>query len=79
MNQIELSLQERLAFTNGDLSEIRRTGMRAMAWSPLGGGALMSGGGALGGILDRMAAAQGVDRAAIAVAWLWPIPRGSCR
>ncbi|MCZ8133492.1 MAG: aldo/keto reductase, partial [Rhodobacteraceae bacterium] len=46
----------------------------AMAWSPLGGGALMSGGGALGEALDRMAAAHGVDRAAIAVAWLLAHP-----
>lgn len=76
VNQIELSLQERSAFTNGDLSEIRRAGMRAMAWSPLGGGALMSGGGALGEALDRMAAAHGVDRAAIAVAWLLAHPAG---
>lgn len=76
VNQIELSLQERSAFTNGDLSEIRSVGMRAMAWSPLGGGALMSGGGALGEALDRMAAAHGVDRAAIAVAWLLAHPAG---
>lgn len=76
VNQIELSLQERSAFTNGDLSEIRRAGMRAMAWSPLGGGALMTGGGALGAVLDRMAAEHGVDRAAIAVAWLLAHPAG---
>jgi predicted oxidoreductase len=76
VNQFGLSLQERSAFTNGDLSEIRRAGMTAMAWSPLGGGALMSGGGALGGALDRMATAHGVVSAAIAMAWLLAHPAG---
>jgi predicted oxidoreductase len=75
-NQIELSLQECRPFTNGDLSEIQRAKMSAMAWSPLGGGALMRAGGALGETLDRMASQQGVDRAAIAVAWLLAHPAG---
>lgn len=76
VNQIELSLQAREAFTNGDLSEIRQAGMRAMAWSPLGGGTLMTGESALVHRLDRMAAAFGVDRAAVAVAWLLAHPAG---
>lgn len=76
VNQIELSLQAREAFTNGDLSEIRRAGMRAMAWSPLGGGSLMTGESALGQRLDRMASVFGVDRAAVAVAWLLAHPAG---
>jgi predicted oxidoreductase len=76
VNQIELSLQERQPFTNGDLSEIQRANMRAMAWSPLGGGALMREGGKLGETLDRMASQQGVDRSAVAVAWLLAHPAG---
>jgi predicted oxidoreductase len=76
VNQIELSLQERQSFTNGDLSEIQRANMRAMAWSPLGGGALMREGGKLGETLDRMASQQGVDRSAVAVAWLLAHPAG---
>ena len=76
VNQIELSLQERQPFTNGDLSEIQRANMRAMAWSPLGGGALMREGGKLGEMLDRMASQQGVDRSAVAVAWLLAHPAG---
>ncbi|MFM2391836.1 MAG: hypothetical protein RLZZ437_3391 [Pseudomonadota bacterium] len=76
VNQIELSLQAREAFTNGDLSEIRRAGMRAMAWSPLGGGSLMTGESALGQRLDRMASAFGLDRAAVTVAWLLAHPAG---
>lgn len=76
VNQIELSLQERAPFTNGDLSEIRRANLQAMAWSPLGGGALMTTDGALGQALDRIAAKQGVDRGAVAVAWLLAHPSG---
>lgn len=76
VNQIELSLQAREAFTNGDLSEIRLAGMRAMAWSPLGGGSLMTGESALGQKLGRMAAEFGVDRSAVAVAWLLAHPAG---
>ena len=41
-----------------------------MAWSPLGGGALMSDGGLLGQRLDAIASARGVDRAAVAIAFL---------
>jgi predicted oxidoreductase len=76
VNQIELSLQERSPFTNGDLSQIQRANMRAMAWSPLGGGALMRESGKLGETLDRMASQQGVDRSAVAVAWLLAHPAG---
>jgi predicted oxidoreductase len=76
VNQIELSLQAREAFANGDLSEIRLAGMRAMAWSPLGGGSLMTGESALGQKLGRMAAEFGVDRSAVAVAWLLAHPAG---
>ena len=76
VNQIELSLQAREAFTNGDLTEIRRAGMRAMAWSPLGGGGLLTKEGALGQKLDRTAERFNVDRAAVAVAWLLAHPAG---
>lgn len=76
VNQIELSLKERSAFTNGELTEIRRAGMKAMAWSPLGGGGLMSAEGTIGQTLDRMADQFGTDRAAIAIAWLLAHPAG---
>ena len=76
VNQIELSLQECRPFSNGDLSEIQRANMRAMAWSPLGGGALMREGGKLGETLGRLAAQQDVDRSAVAVAWLLAHPAG---
>ncbi len=74
-NQIELSLQAHQAFTNGDLAFHQRQSQPVMAWSPLGGGALMSGANqALSDIMARLAAENGVDRAAVAVAWLLAHP-----
>ncbi|UWR89821.1 aldo/keto reductase [Phaeobacter inhibens] len=69
-NQIEISLSEITPFTNGDLAFHQRQGHPLMAWSPLGGGGLMTGSGQLAERLDAIAAAQGVDRAAVAIAFL---------
>ncbi|SLN24265.1 Oxidoreductase YdhF [Aquimixticola soesokkakensis] len=69
-NQIELSLAAIDPFTNGDLACHQRLGNPVMAWSPLGGGSLMTQDTAITAILDELAGAQGVDRAAVAVAWL---------
>ncbi len=74
-NQIELSLQAHQPFTNGDLAFHQRQSQLVMAWSPLGGGALMSRANqALSDTLARLAAENGVDRAAVAVAWLLAHP-----
>jgi predicted oxidoreductase len=73
-NQIEVSLAARDSFTNGDLAHAQQHRIRPMGWSPLGGGGLMTEKGALGGKLDDVADAQGVDRAAVAVAWLLEHP-----
>ena len=73
-NQIELSLAEISPFTNGDLAFHQRRGHHLMAWSPLGGGGLMGDAGAVAPALDRVAAAQDVDRAAVAVAFLLAHP-----
>ena len=75
-NQIELSLTAHGGFTNGDVAFLQERGIAPMAWSPLGGGALMTGDGPVGAALDAVAAAQGVDRAAVAVAWLLAHPCG---
>ncbi|ASP19315.1 oxidoreductase YdhF [Antarctobacter heliothermus] len=75
-NQIELSLSAVEAFTNGDLAFLQERDIVPMAWSPLGGGALMSSNTALTMVMDRIAANQGVDRAAVAVAWLLAHPAG---
>lgn len=73
-NQIELSLAARDSYINGDLAHLQRHRINPMAWSPLGGGSLMTGADAVGEKLDAVATAQGVDRAAVAVAWLLAHP-----
>lgn len=73
-NQIEISLGEINPFTNGDLAFHQRHGHHLMAWSPLGGGGLMSGNDKLHTVMDELAEANGVDRAAVAVAFLLAHP-----
>lgn len=69
-NQIEISLSEIAPFTNGDLAFHQQNDHPVMAWSPLGGGSLMTDTGPLGQRMDAIAEEQGVDRAAVAVAFL---------
>ncbi len=69
-NQIELSLAEIGPFTNGDLAFHQQHGHSMMAWSPLGGGQLMTSTGELATRMDRIAAESGTDRAAVAIAFL---------
>lgn len=73
-NQIEMSLGELNSFTNGDLAFHQRFGHAVMAWSPLGGGALMTGESEAVAVADEIAAEFGVDRAAVAVAFLLAHP-----
>ncbi|WP_299867554.1 aldo/keto reductase [uncultured Roseobacter sp.] len=73
-NQIEISLAARDCFTNGDLAHLQQHHISPMAWSPLGGGSLMTEDSAVAQKLDAVASAQGVDRAAVAVAWLLAHP-----
>lgn len=69
-NQIEISLSEVSPFTNGDIAFHQKNGDVMMAWSPLGGGSLMTGDGPVAELMDKLAAEAGVDRAAVAVAFL---------
>ncbi|WP_394181748.1 aldo/keto reductase family oxidoreductase [Yoonia maritima] len=69
-NQIEISAGTIDAFTNGDIAFHQRQDQPIMAWSPLGGGDLMTGQNALTDRMDEIAKDQGVDRAAVAVAFL---------
>lgn len=69
-NQIELSLAAHQGFTNGDVAFLQERARPIMAWSPLGGGSLMTGTGPLQDLLAKEAAAQDVDAAAVATAWL---------
>ncbi|MEM9901407.1 MAG: aldo/keto reductase [Pseudomonadota bacterium] len=74
-NQIEISLAHHTPFTDGQIAHLQRLGVPPMAWSPLAGGALMGGGHeALNAELRRVAEAQCVDTAAVAVAWLLAHP-----
>ncbi|MBT0957277.1 aldo/keto reductase [Alphaproteobacteria bacterium KMM 3653] len=78
-NQIELSLTAHEGFTNGDVAYLQERGIKPMAWSPLGGGGLMTGDAgspALHAAMDALASASGTDRAAVAVAWLLAHPAG---
>jgi len=73
-NQIEISLAEISPFTNGDLAFHQQHDHAVMAWSPLGGGSLMTGDSDAAKVMDRIAGEQGVDRAAVAVAFLLAHP-----
>lgn len=70
-NQIELSLNCRTPFVNGDLAFLQERAIPPMAWSPLAGGSLRAEGTApLTARLDALAKRAGVDWTAVAVAWL---------
>jgi predicted oxidoreductase len=73
-NQIELSLKHIQPFTDGDLAFHQQHGHVVMAWSPLGGGDLMTASNELTHRLDSIATRCGVDRAAVATAFLLAHP-----
>jgi predicted oxidoreductase len=73
-NQIELSLSAHEAFVNGDVAFHQRHGHPLMAWSPLGGGTLMTTASDVAAKMDAVADRFGVDRAAVAMAWLLAHP-----
>lgn len=79
-NQIEISLAAHDALTNGDVAFLQERGIPPMAWSPLGGGALVGprrGDTAeVHAVLARVAEEAGTDEAAVAVAWLLAHPSG---
>ncbi|MCG6883656.1 MAG: aldo/keto reductase [Silicimonas sp.] len=72
-NQIEISLQHHEPFTNGDIAYLQERGIPPMAWSPLGGGSLFSDGEPRA-TASKIALANDVDEAAVAVAWLLAHP-----
>jgi len=74
-NQIEASVTCHAPFTNGDIAYLQERGIAPMAWSPLGGGSLFSNDdSALNAKLAEVATTNGVDTAAVAVAWLLAHP-----
>ncbi|MDJ0627342.1 MAG: aldo/keto reductase [Rhodobacter sp.] len=75
-NQIEISLQAHEPFSNGDIAYLQERRIPPMAWSPLGGGALVVGAADTGLLkaLARVADRQETDRTAVAIAWLLAHP-----
>lgn len=74
-NQIEISLMSNSAFTNGDVAYLQERGIRPMAWSPLGGGALFKNQTSdLFLRLKALADENSCGVAAIAAAWLLAHP-----
>lgn len=67
-------------FENGELDQAMRLGLTPLAWSPLGGGRLLSPESArdkaVATELDRIAAEQGVSRSVAAYGWLMAHPAG---
>jgi predicted oxidoreductase len=73
-NQIEFSPLHLAPLHDGTLDQCLALGIRPMAWSPLGGGRLMSAHDGreqqVRGALEQLAAAQGVSVATAAYAWI---------
>ena len=70
-NQIEISLAQNNALTNGDLAYMQQHDILPMAWSPLGGGELFKNSQSpLNQKLISLAKDFAVQPAAIAIAWL---------
>lgn len=73
-NQIELSLSAHQGFTNGDVAYLQERKIPIMAWSPLGGGLLMTGAGDTQNALAKMADKHNTTADTVAVAWLLTHP-----
>ncbi len=85
-NQVEISLMQLGAFTDGTLDQCLERRMTPMAWSPLGGGLLGNGASSLlpGQMkydparvivaLDKLAKELGTTRSTLALAWLLKHP-----
>ncbi|MEM5477699.1 aldo/keto reductase [Pacificibacter sp. AS14] len=73
-NQLEVSLCAHEGLVNGDIAFHQKNAQPIMAWSPLGGGALMTADDDIGRMLDIIANENGVDRSAVAVAWVLAHP-----
>ena len=78
--QPEISPLRIACFENGELDQAMRLGLTPLAWSPLGGGSLLSPKGAhdiaVAAELDRIAGEQGVSRSVAAYGWLMAHPAG---
>lgn len=76
-NQIEVSLTAPAALLDGQAAFLQAKGIRPMAWSPLGRGAIFGPGNPrLSETLDEIARRHRTGRAAVALAWLLAHPAG---
>lgn len=87
-HQIEISLARLAPFSDGTLDQCLECGMTPMAWSPLAAGLIGDGAkkllpgqrgykvDAVLPVLEEIAAARGVSRTVIALAWLMKHPSG---
>jgi predicted oxidoreductase len=77
-NQIELHPLYRAPLHDGTLDQCQRLRVRPMIWSPLAGGALLTGGDEVArrvqAVLDAVAQRHGTSPATIAFAWLLRLP-----
>ena len=73
-NQIELSLQSIDAFSNGDISFHQKNATPIMAWSPLGGGKLMTENTKLTNKMDHIGSHYNLDRSAVAISFFLSHP-----
>ncbi len=76
-DQPQFSLLQTDPLRDGTLDRAMEAGTTPLAWSPLGGGALATGEGLSADLLaalDSLAEREGVDRAAIALAWVLAHP-----
>jgi predicted oxidoreductase len=79
--QPELSLLHHGPIDDGDLDQAIELGLQPLAWSPIGGGRLAVPDAGddpaiapVVGVLDRIAEREGVDRTAVALAWVLAHP-----
>jgi aryl-alcohol dehydrogenase-like predicted oxidoreductase len=75
--QPELSAMQLTALRDGVADQCNELGLTMLAWSPLAGGRLITGDGVrpeLLAVLDEIAEREGVDRAAVAVAFVLALP-----
>lgn len=77
VNQVEMSLLQRDAFTNGGLSSMQLDNLTPMAWSPLAGGDLFKDSGVtqrLKPLFERISQEQNCTADQVAIAWLLAHP-----